>query len=242
MLTLITPTGDRPLALQNCARWMSRQTYAGDVQWLIVDDGHTDYQFKFERPGWKVTYTRRRGADSPSIGSFVGNLIAAAELADGDKVLVIEDDDYYHPTHVEDLAGRLDHADAAGHEIQMYYYLPTRRWTKMNNKGSCLCQTGFRSTLLDTFIKMCRRAMACGSRGVDAKFWAEIRKKGSTLTWDLYRGDPTVIGLKGYPGRPGLGIGHRPERTRGVGWHHDATGDKLREWLGDDANLFKEDA
>ena len=49
---------------------------------------------------------------------------------------------------------------------------------------------------------------------------------------DLYNNPTTVIGLKGLPGRPGLGVGHRP-KTRDD-WQYDEDYAKLIEWLGAD--------
>lgn len=38
MIVLITPTGARKNQFELCMRWMLRQTYQGNVVWIIVDD------------------------------------------------------------------------------------------------------------------------------------------------------------------------------------------------------------
>jgi len=43
-ITVITPTGDRPEAFALCERWMSQQTYTGQIQWIwkATDDLNSD--------------------------------------------------------------------------------------------------------------------------------------------------------------------------------------------------------
>jgi len=43
IITAITPTGDRPLALALCQQWMDAQTVRPD-QWIVVDDGKIPYK------------------------------------------------------------------------------------------------------------------------------------------------------------------------------------------------------
>ena len=38
-VTLLTPTGDRQIALSRCEFYMKRQSYSGPLQWLVADDG-----------------------------------------------------------------------------------------------------------------------------------------------------------------------------------------------------------
>ena len=40
VITLITPTGDRHEAFALCEKWIGRQSYIGQIQWVVVDDGH----------------------------------------------------------------------------------------------------------------------------------------------------------------------------------------------------------
>jgi hypothetical protein len=66
--------------------------------------------------------------------------------------------------------------------------------------------------------------------GVDLAFW---RKVPIGLRVELEKG--SVIGIKGLPGRPGIGYGHRPD---GRGWTGDPDGVKLSELVG--AELARE--
>jgi hypothetical protein len=231
MITCITPTGDRPEALKHCVKWLSSQTYLG-AQWIVVDDGEELYKPKIPGPGWALDYVRRTPGEAPSVQSFVHNLQAATPLIQHEKVVIIEDDDFYHPNHLQTMAALLDEYDAAGDERQHYYHLPTQLWVELNNRGSSLAQTGFRRSMLPIFHEALTWALERECRGVDARFWDLLKRKNMNI--HLYIDPVTVIGLKGPLGRPGLGVGHRPETSRSP-WKSDPDGNKLREWIGDDA-------
>jgi len=58
MLTLLTATGCRPQAWAICEELMRRQSYAGPVKWIIVDDGEVAQPITFKRSNWLVVVTR----------------------------------------------------------------------------------------------------------------------------------------------------------------------------------------
>ena len=97
MLTLITPTGDRPDAFALCQQYMLAQDYPGDVRWIIVDDGVTATPVTFEREGWTVDVLR----PEPMPRSQARNLLAGmGHVAPGGRVAIIEDDDIYAPEYL----------------------------------------------------------------------------------------------------------------------------------------------
>ena len=53
-ITLITPTGDRPLAFALCQNWMRKQTVL-PFQWVVVDDGKIPM-----KPYVPMEYVRRK--------------------------------------------------------------------------------------------------------------------------------------------------------------------------------------
>lgn len=230
-VSIITPTGDRPLEL--CAMWMFGQGFNGPVQWIVVDDGAERAPPITVRPSWKLRYIRRPGSPKPpSVGSFVYNLLTGTTLVEHDLVVFVEDDDYYAPWYLQDTVDRLQNACAVGSVAQRYYHLPTQQFTRCVNQGAALCQTAFRRSLLPEFEEACRTALAKDSRGVDALFWRTILRKPTRYTWDLHEG-LGVVGLKGGPGRPGLGLGHRPGESS-LKWRRDPQYRVLREWVGTD--------
>jgi hypothetical protein len=63
--------------------------------------------------------------------------------------------------------------------------------------------------------------------GVDRMFWDSVR--GGAI-----HDTNTVVGIKGLPGRKGLGLGHRPDHR----FTPDPDFAKLREWIGADAEHY----
>lgn len=226
-LSVITPTADRPQAMEMAERWMSRQTRQPD-EWIVADGGEETVRLSSGQVQIRVD------PRPPGVESFCQNLLAASAMVTGDLVVIWEDDDYYTPAHLQTLERLLDDQDAVGHELQRYYHLPTSQYLVCVNKGSALCQTGFRRELLPLFEKACRDAQAKDSRGVDAMFWRYARHRSRKLRTLLYRKGLTTVGMKGLPGREGLGIGHRPGKT-GHNWKDDSDGQMLTAWLGHEA-------
>lgn len=220
-VTVITPTGDRPLAFALCQRWMRRQTRQPD-QWIVVDDGKTPLI-----PGPTMQYVRREPRSDDPKHTLITNLAAAVPLIRGNKILIMEDDEYYAPRYIEEMASRLEKYEVVGICRSKYYHLPKGGFIRHSNiDHASLAQTGFRSTFLPSVV-----GLFTGDTYLDIRIW---KKAGNvtTLKW----GEPTVVtnsrtvgngrgllfddgdgddkgclyvGMKGLPGRQGIGCGHR---------------------------------
>jgi len=221
MLTLITPTCDRPVGIALCERWMTRQTIQPD-QWIVADGGQTPARLTMGQD--HVWQKAPAGA-----GNLAGNILAGIDAARGDMVLIIEDDDYYHADHLAHCVERLKFADACGFGWLHYYHVAARRWIKLPNTGSALCQTGLRRKLLPALASAAKAAARAGDYRIDGRFWA-----GRTA---LAMGRQTVVGIKGLPGTVGLGVGHRPFAS-GRAWIEDPEGRILSQWIGADAEPY----
>jgi hypothetical protein len=222
VISVITPTSDRPAAWPLAERWMARQTVQ-PAQWIVADDGAhaaplTAGQLHLRRP------FAGRGAHS-----LAANLLAAIPHVRGDVVLIAEDDDYYRPDHIATQLRHLERFDATGGTWLDYYNLRHRRWRTLRNRCAALCNTAFRAAYLPVLAQACEAvlARADGYYGVDALFWDAMGTEG------LHE-DRTVVGLKGLPGSAGIGMGHRPGR----GWQRDPAWRQLRAWLGEDAQAY----
>ncbi len=235
MVTLITATCDQPVGFALCERWMKRQTAPLPLmQWIVVDDGDEPIT-----PTCGQEYVRR---PRPSSGAYTGahsicsNLLEAAARVRGEYVLVIEHDDYYDADHVARMVGLLkDGADIAGDDQQRYYHVGMRRWKQYQNRGGALCQTGFVSALLPTFERVARECLEADVYGVDAALWKEIMDgRGRVHTLEHTR---TVVGIKGLPGRRGLGVGHRVDKVA-ARWKADPDLRHLKKWIGVDAQAY----
>lgn len=217
MITVITPTADRPAAWPHAERWMARQTVQPD-QWIVADDG-------VEPAPLTMGQTHIRRPRKETGGASLGmNLLAAIPHVKGDVVLIVEDDDAYRPDHIAVCVDRLRQHAAVGCVWLNYYNLRLRSWRRIRNACAALCNTAFRAECLPMLEKAAHDAMAAGIYHVDRLFWRQAGPAG-------LHDQETVIGIKGLDGMPGIGIGHKPGR----GWIADRHGNKLREWLGEDA-------
>jgi glycosyltransferase involved in cell wall biosynthesis len=221
-ITVLTPTCDRPVAFALCERWMAAQTRQPD-EWIVADGGRTP-----------VVCTRGQRhlhqAGLPGARNFTANLLRGLEAATGDILALVEDDDYYQPGHLAQLRSQMTSAvQIAGDPFQRYYHVPSLTWKLFENTGASLCQTAMRRDAFPWFRRAIQEARLAGRYGVDFALW----QQAPLWAQSLERSD-TVVGLKGLPGRPGLGIGHRP---RGPGWIRDHEAVLLRHWLGPDAEV-----
>src|SRR5689334_3965297 len=114
---------------------MRRQTRQPD-QWIVADGGET-------AAACTMGQMHLHQPRAPGAANFARNLLNGIAKARGDLVIVIEDDDWYSPEHLErmvDLAER--GARLIGtEEVQRYYNVGHRCWRSMNNIGASLCQT-----------------------------------------------------------------------------------------------------
>lgn len=224
MLTLLTATGARPAAWAICERLMARQDYAGTVRWVIVDDGPEPQPVTFQRAGWHLLVIRPNPVWQRGQNTQARNLLAGlAAIGAGDRVVVIEDDDWVAPDWLTHVAGQLDRAELVGERRSRYYNIATRRGREMGNTAhASLCATALRGRALDTF----RQVLRTKRTGIDMHLW---RRHPSRHLFDGHR----VVGIKGLPGRGGVGVGHRSDFGT-----PDPTGALLREWIGEDARLY----
>lgn len=133
-------------------------------------------------------------------------------------VAVWEDDDWYAPGYLADVAKWLSHRPLAGECRARYYNIATGKGRQINNdRHASLCSTAVRGEGL----RALRQAVAKADTFIDMTLWRMLPGR-------LYQ-TKHVVGIKGMPGRGGIGTGHR-----------DAFGQpmNLRDWIGEDAALY----
>lgn len=225
MLTLLTATGARPAAWALCERWMARQDYAGPVRWIIVDDGPEPQPVTFRREGWQLVLVRPSPHWLPGQNTQARNLLKGlAAVGPEERLVIIEDDDWYAPDWLTTVAAELEHAELVGENRARYYNVAQRRGRQLANTGhASLCSTAMRGAALRDL------ADACQSRPkfIDLELWRRPRHRR------LFGGH-RVVGIKGLPGRGGIGMGHEPD-FKGEA---DVSGDLLRHWVGADAEVY----
>lgn len=236
-LSVVTPTCDRPETMHLLGQWMRRQTRQPE-EWIVADGGRRAAQFF--RTNGVDPYILHLWDQSvlPGVLNFLDNLERGLAAATGDLIVIMEDDDWYDRTHLEMIEAQLTEPGItiAGDGQQRYYNLAKRRYRLMQNKGASLCQTGFRRELrlplLHVIADQRARVTSGNLRearraiGVDYYFWHAVPRQH----WSLHS-TSTVVGMKGLPGQPGLGIGHRPAS----GWTPDPDGAQLARWVDGEA-------
>ena len=226
MITAITPTGDRPLAFALCKHWMEMQTVRPD-QWIVVDDG----KVPTKAPAW-ATYIRRAPRPNDPPHTLNVNLKTAIPYVKGEKILIIEDDEYYAPKYVETLSRKLDEYEAVGISQNKYYHLPTGGRVQIpNTLHASLAQTGFRASVLPEFVTIVKQAK---TMYVDMKLWQRVMKNGRGYLFS--DGEAMLyVGMKGLPGRAGIGAGHRKAM---YGKSVDDSRHALRKWIPKDYQVY----
>lgn len=228
-ITCITPTGDRPLAFALCQRWMMRQTMQAD-QWIVVDDGRNPAE-----PSVPMEYVRREPRGDDPKCTLAVNLREALPRITGNKILVIEDDEYYAPGYIAEMSRRLDVYELVGICRSKYYHVPTGGYMTNGNGGhASLAETGFRASFLPV-------VSSCIGKGIDihwldTQLWRIANSSGSRnfhLFVDL--DEPLYVGIKGLPGREGVGIGHQ---TRAYRTRDGVNREILKRWIPRDYQVY----
>lgn len=225
MLTLLTTTGDRPLAWRLCQHYMQRQTYQGLVRWIIVDDGQTPQATEFERENWTLEVIRPQPLWSRGQNTQARNLLAGLErVTTADTVVIIEDDDWYGENWLRTIDSMRDTAELIGEKKAFYYHVPKRAYLQINNQAhASLCSTAVSGQAIETLKKVCK----VRPKFIDVVLWRMHANRA------LFDGSQ-VIGIKGLPGRNGIGVGHRPK----MGFRLDESGEILKNKIGSDADFY----
>lgn len=244
-LTLLTPTGERPQALNLCARWIAEQTiiknakdfeYPASIEWIVIDDGRLQTNIGVPA-GVEIRHIRSIPAWEPGQNTQVRNLKAGLLTVDADLIAFIEDDDCYLPHYLEN-AIRAFMADPKllvwGERPTTYYNVKHRKFRRLDNQRyAILAATVIRREAIPVFLSSLDYA---NKKGIDSNFWYRVREgelRNKSLLqrcgYDGYKAG--VVGIKGMPGRPGIGTGFH-EADKSKYWHKDPESKKLTKFVG----------
>jgi hypothetical protein len=244
-ITVITATGDRPIGLRLACEWMKRQIYHGALQWIIVDDSSKDW-VPFVDAVMAKHYPSAQVIHRTCVPKEFGPISLAKNLSLGlafavfDKIVFWEDDDIYLPHHLTymNVALELGH-HLVGNDQQLYYHWPTKTYKLYKNIGSALCSTALRLSQVQTILEAAIKVGLDGKKDIDGNLWKMAwRAKVPNV---VYSSNYSVVGLKGLPGRAGIGIGHKhpafkaDERNYSTlrSWADDYTVDTIKKVLGE---------
>jgi len=234
MIALITPTGARPTQIKLCAEFMHKQDYEGKVLWVIVDDAlpvTTKNITSDFRENWKILKIYPQKKWMPGLNTQASNLIRGIEIVEFfevDYVFIIEDDDYYSPQYLSTMVKKLNGYDVAGQMYTIYYDVVNRGWMRNGNVGhASLFQVAFKPSVLNIFKTICIQR----NKFIDMSFFRAVNHKKV----NLFDGQDLAIGIKGLPGRAGIGMGHRMD----VKMTSDVNFEKLKELIGEDYKYYE---
>ena len=121
LVSLVTPTYNRRRFIPSLIRCIEQQTYPKDrLEWIVLDDGQDLVGDLFKQCSLNVTYIY--SDEKLTIGEKRNKL---NELAKGDIIVAIDDDDFYFPERVMSAVTSLNSnptIDLAGSsEVYMYF-------------------------------------------------------------------------------------------------------------------------
>lgn len=218
MLTVLTPTGGRQKAFNLLAIYLNRQTLE-QFRWVIVDDCEPCTIIPVLREGIHVVTVYPEHQWQPGMNTQALSILSGLEHC-SERIAVCEDDDYYAPGYLEAMNDRLDSFDLVGEAPSLYYHTQSRTLSDMGNtQHASLACTAMKGQAIAELREICQTKPT----RIDQRLW-----KGSSLAKHL---GPRLhtLGIKGLPGRPGIGIGHR------------MTGKpcNLSDLIGDDARIYQ---
>jgi hypothetical protein len=228
-VAVLTCTGGRPEAMRLCEKYIRRQTHR-DFDWVVVDDypvpsaPATAAKIIRPQPFW----------DQRSGHTLVRNMKEGLRaLRDYDVIIFWEDDDWYAEDYVEVMLKRFaslpDSITMIGECYHKYWNARSRLWLSANNTGhASLSTTAIRGSMIEKLHEM---LLTQTQPFIDLAMWKAFRGEGY-----LFPGGHQ-FGIKGLPGRPGIGAGHRLRRNRSAQTDEDMS--VLRSWIGDDANQYE---
>lgn len=244
-ISAITCTGDRPVCLSLSKQWMKDQIVK-PMEWIIVDDGKTplDEDIIDSLPDFATVLRREPSDDDPNHTMNI-NLEVALEYVEGDFIIFWEDDEYYSPEYLMVMAKHLEKYPVVGICKSRYYHLPSSRFfVHPNTEHASLAQTVMSVEHLKQF-----KELLDGDPFVDLRIWTKIvgvdiwKKKPFNLAGqvinngkgflfdDSFTKEYLYVGMKGMPGRSGIGSGHK-----GVG-RFDANHALLKVWIKNQEHL-----
>jgi hypothetical protein len=228
MLTLLTTTGCRPDAWAICQKLMMQQSYDGDVRWVVIDDGEIPQPIDFSRYKWRLEVFRPKHRWTEGANTQQRSLLEGLRhIRNDENLVIIEDDDYYSPYHLETMYEWLQKATLVGESNARYYNIRTKKYRQLPNVfHSSLCSTAMRGEAIQFFRAIC----TAHDTLIDLNLWKKY--KGSKHLQNTNN----VIGLKGLPGRSGIGAGHKKEFAGKI----DTDGVIFSQWLNGDTALYEQ--
>lgn len=166
-------------------------------------------------------------------GAVFAVLASALGIApEGYHVVIMEDDDWYGPEHVETLVEHLERTGevlASSRDVRRVN-VPASRWNVAQSLTPGPGMTAVHADYVSTYAAIVQANQEYGDR--------EAWKKTGLLP----SCPSTSVGIKGagygLPGQKGCTKKHHPESQIVRSWNPDPKHAKMREWLGGEAECY----
>lgn len=222
----LTPTGGRPEALALLGEYLNAQTYRGELTWVIVDDCEPMSRIPTVRDGINVIVVIPEWTWRPGMNTQADCMRRGLLEVPKDAVLfVLEDDDIYLPEYIETMLAGISGCELIGEKTARYFNVASNRHRVIEGSfHSSMASTVCLGAALEWLREICESGT---KKLLDFKLWREYPGRRKLL--------PTknVVGVKGLPGRPGIGVGHKKSFGRVAGK------DLFRRWVGDYADNYE---
>lgn len=227
-ISLITATGGRQEAFHLLEGYISRQKFKGSIQWIVVDDCIPRTITTMGQECFYPPWIWHTGDNTQA-----ANMILALDHVRCDKVLIIEDDEYYGPEYVDTMSYLLDSFSMVGEGLAQYYNVIHRRYHRFkNHQHACFARTGFTKDRLLLLKETLYNYMITGWNRIDVNMW--LRAGEDKLIF--VPNDPISVGIKGMPGRAGINGQHK--KVPGY-FKHDPVLTYLKWLIGEDAENYR---
>jgi predicted O-methyltransferase YrrM len=232
-IVAVTTACNRPEAWKLSELFMSRQTRKPD-EWIVIDDDDPPTVCTM---GQRYIYdpSCRNGRRSSLIEKL--RVVFRSGILNADAVVFWENDDWYHPTWIEECEKALSAPSCMifGEGRAIYYNVKDRWWYEHENmRHASLCSTAIRKELFPILSSLTED----GNPFIDQRLWDNSRSSRRKLRDPLgHGGKRLVVGIKAMPGRQGYGGGHG-ERDKAS--HDDPEMQKLIGLINTDYTLYEE--
>lgn len=214
----------RPEGLALLGEYLSAQNYRGHLTWIIVDDCDPQTWVPHVRKGITVQVVRPSWRWKPGTNTQAKSMAAGLAVVPDDATLfVCEDDDIYLPNYINTMLA--EPAELIGERDARYYNVASNHWRVLPGKvHSSLASTVCRARALELLRNICNSG---AEKMLDFNLWKTFDGSKMLLS------EHNVVGIKGLPGRPGIGVGHRKS------FGSVDIDNRLRQWIGDYANNYE---
>ncbi|HNP35704.1 MAG TPA: methyltransferase domain-containing protein [Woeseiaceae bacterium] len=172
----------RPEFLEHVHTQLARQTHA-DIELIFVQNSA---EFSADKIGARFSEFKRLKLLSIPEDQFLANgLNAALDVASGDYIAKIDDDDYYGPNYLSDALMAFDYAPDAGlvGKKTFFAYIEATDETVLRFPGQCYryCRQVHGGTLVWNRRRLEGLAFEPVQRGTDTKFLDAVRREGIAI-------------------------------------------------------------